>query len=244
MLLRLLSLSLLLFLAACATKKPLENRPDVLFREGETFFANRQYEDAIAQWKRVKESYTSPELSTLAELKIADAQFDNKSYIEAAAAYDEFRKLHPTHEKADYALYRLGISHYLQISGIDTDQTPVKNAVLYFEEFLNKYPKSEYAAEVKDKLEVCVMKQLQYEIYVGRFYYRAEKFPAAIKRLEEALVRFPKNPLHDETYYLLGSAYLRNGNQEKARAAFNRLQSDFPTSKYVDEARKVLERYY
>jgi outer membrane protein assembly factor BamD len=244
MMLRKLSLTLLLCLAACATGKPIETRPEVLFREGEEFMANRRYDDAIAQWKRVKESYTSPELTTMAELKIADAQFDNQSYIEAAASYEEFRKLHPTHEKAPYALYRLALSHYQQISGIDTDQTPVKNAVSVFEDFLKKYPTSEFAAESKDKLELCVTKQLQYEIYVGEFYYRTEKFGAAIKRLEEALTRFPKHPYHDETYYYLGAALLRNGNQDKARAAFTHLQADFPTSKYVNEARKALEKYY
>jgi outer membrane protein assembly factor BamD len=230
-------------LASCATAK-LENRPEVLYREGEELYSARRFEDAIAQWKRVKESYSSPELTTLAELKIADAQFDNQSYIEAAASYEEFRKLHPTHEKAAYALYRLGLCHYSQITGIDTDQTPVKNAVIYFEEFLKRYPTATLAAEVRDRLASCLEKQLQYEIYVGRFYYRTEKYSAAVKRFEEALVRFPKSPLHDETLYYLGSAYLLSGDKEKARQTLNRLATDHPGSRYIDQARHALEKFY
>jgi outer membrane protein assembly factor BamD len=235
---------LLLSLLTACSSVPLENRPSVLYKEGENFYASRRYDDAIAQWKRVREAYASPELSTNAELKIADAYFESERYIEATAAYDEFRKLHPTHEQSAYALYRMGLSSYNQITGIDTDQTPQRNAVIYFEDFLRKFPKSEYVADVKDKLEATMQQQLQHEQYVAKFYYRTEKYDAAIKRLEEALATYPKSPLNDETLYLLGAARLRNGNQEKAKEAFNRLSTEFPGSKYIMDASKLLEKYY
>ncbi len=235
---------LLLSLLAACTSVPLDTRPATMNREAEEFYASRRYDDAIAQWKKVRDAYASPELSTNAELKIADAYFESERYIEATAAYEEFRKLHPSHEKAPYALYRMGLSNYNQITGIDTDQTPQKNAVTYFEEFLRKYPKSEYAVEVQDKLEATIAQQLQHEQYVARFYYRTEKYTAAIKRLEEALAAFPKSPLHDETWYLMGAAQLKTGDKLKARNSFNRLSTDFPTSKFIVDASKLLEQYY
>lgn len=234
---------LLLTLSACASV-PIETRPAAVYKEGEELYAARRYDDAIAQWKKVRDAYASTELSTSAELRIADAYFDSERYIEAAAAYDEFRKLHPAHEKTAYALYRTGLANYNQITGIDTDQTPEKNAVIHFEEFLKKYPKSEYAADVTDKLESVIMQQLQHEQYVARFYYRTEKYTAAIKRLEEALTTFPKSPLHDETWYLLGAAHIKSGNPEKAKEAFNKLSTDFPGSKFIIDAGKLLEKYY
>lgn len=238
-------LCLLVLLAGCATTKPAATAttPEAQFKEGEKLFTARHYEDAIAQWKKVKESNAPPELTAQAELKIADAQFANKNYIEAAAAYEDFRKLHPKHEKAVYALYRLGLCHFNQIDKIDTEQTPVKNAVTMFETFLKEYPTSEYAAEVRQKLEICHTKQLQYEIYVGRFYYRTEKYQAAIKRLEEALAQVPKSPLHDETLFYLGAAYLRSGDKAKGEQTFARLSAEFPSSKYVVEGQKLLKKF-
>ncbi|HYS42550.1 MAG TPA: outer membrane protein assembly factor BamD, partial [Geobacteraceae bacterium] len=153
---------LLTLLAGCATTKSAATTPEAQFKEGETLYAARHYEDAIAQWKKVKEGNAPPELTAQVELKIADAQFANKNYIEAASAYEDFRKLHPTNEKTPYALYRLGLCYYNQISGIDTEQTPVKNAVTMFESFLSQYPASEYAADARAKLEDCRDKQLQY----------------------------------------------------------------------------------
>ncbi|MCM2358428.1 MAG: outer membrane protein assembly factor BamD [Geobacteraceae bacterium] len=232
----------LLFVAGCATTPPPAAPPEALLQEGENSYAARRYEDAIAQWKRVKEGSAPPELTTRAELRIADAHFANKSYIEAAAAYEDFRKLHPTNEKAPYALYRLGLSHFNQMGGIDTEQTPVKNTVTMFETFLSQYPASEYAAEIRDKLEICRTRQLQYEIYVGRFYLKTGKYQSAIKRLEEALVLFPRSPLHDETLISLGEAYLRSGEKAKGEEIFTRLINEFPASRHAVEARKLQKK--
>lgn len=239
-------LCLLALLAGCSifksATKTTATKPDAMLKEGDKLFASHHYEDAIAEWKKVKESNAPPELTSQAELKIADAQFANKSYIEAAASYEDFRKLHPKHEKAAYALYRLGLCYFNQIEKIDTEQTPVKNAVTTFEWFLRDYPNSEYAADVRNKLEICHTKELQYEIYVGRFYYRTKHYQSAIKRLQEAMERFPKSPLHDETLFYLGAACLKSGEKAKGEEYFKRLSTEFPASKFVIEAQKLQKK--
>ena len=241
---RLLPALLLLSLAGCASAPPPVKNAETMFKEGEDFYTSKRYEDAIAQWKRVREAYTSPELSTLAELKIADAHYDNEAFIEATAAYEEFRKLHPAHEKAAYALYRQGLGHYRQISGIDTDQTPVNNAVITFDKFLALYPQSEYAKDVQEKLEICRIKQAEYGIYIGRFYFRTEKYEAAIGRLEEVLRNFPKSSVNDEALFILGKAHFLAGNKTKGRDAFNRLFNEYRLSRFVEEAKKFLDKHY
>jgi len=229
-LLHLALLSTLVLLSACASAPPPTKSAQTNFQDGETAYASGHYEDAITQWKKVKESYSSPELTTQAELKIADAQFKNKAYIESAAGYEDFRKLHPTHEKGAFVLYRIALSHYYQITGIDTEQTPVKNAVTSMESFLNRYPDSEYSAEVRQKLADCRIKQLEYENYVGNFYLRTGKYPSAIKRLNEALLKFPGSPKLDQTLFYLGKAYLKSGAPVQGKRIFQRLSTEFPAS--------------
>jgi outer membrane protein assembly factor BamD len=226
-------------LQGCATTIP-SGPPDVMFKEGEQSFQKGNYEDAIARWKKVKESYQSPELTARAEINIADAYFLNKDYIEAAAAYEDFRKLHPKHERAGYALYRQSMSHFNQIHGIDTDQTPVKNALVTFQSYLELYPGGEYTAEVTEKIRDCRDKQLQYEIYVGRFYLKTDKYTAAIGRFEAALKAFPELPRCDEVLYYLGKSYQDTEQQPKARDTFERLVKEFPSSRFAGYANKAI----
>ncbi|MBJ6749186.1 outer membrane protein assembly factor BamD [Geomonas anaerohicana] len=220
--------SLIALLGACATAPAPVKTPETFFKEGEAAYASKNYAEAITQFKKVKESFSNPELSAQAELKIADAHFENGAFIEAAAAYEDFRKLHPTNEKAPYALYRLGLANYNQITGIDTDQTAVKNAVHYLEMFLAQYPGSEYAADAKAKLADCRDKQLAYENYVGNFYLRTKKYPSAIKRLTEALQRFPGEPGLADTLSYLEQAYRKSGDTVRAEEVAKRLETEYP----------------
>jgi outer membrane protein assembly factor BamD len=223
----------------CATTK-LDGPPDVLFKEGERSFQKGKYEDAIAQWKKIKDGYLSPELSTQAEINIADAYFLNKDFIEAAAAYEDFRKLHPSNERAGYALFRQAMSNFNQIHGIDTDQTPVKNALITFESYLRLYPAGEHLSEATEKIGTCRDKQLQYEIYVGRFYLKTDKYTAAIGRFEEALKSFPGLSRRDEVMYYLGRSYQKVGQKPKANEAFERLLKEFPASQFAGDAAKAI----
>jgi len=222
----------------CSTP-PVSKLPDDMYRDGEQSFQRGRYEDAVTNWKKVKESYKSPELSIRAEIGIADAHFLNRDYIEAAAAYEDFRKLHPRHELADYALYRQGLSYFRQINRIDTDQTPVKNALAILESYVKLYPGGGYTQEAQVEIRDCKGKQFQYEIYVGRFYLKIDKYPAAIYRFEEALRNFPGLQQTDELLYYLGLAYRGAGQNEKSREAFDRLLREFPGSAYAAEFLKT-----
>jgi outer membrane protein assembly factor BamD len=230
-------------LGGCSTPQVIKP-PDAMFKEGEEFFQNGHYEDAVAQWKKVKESYQSPELTAKAEIGIADAYFLNKDYIEAAAGYEDFRKMHPSHERAGYALFRQGMSYYNQINRIDTDQTPVKNALAIFESYLKAYPGGEFKADATEKIRDCHDRQLQYEIYVGRFYLKTDKYPAAIARFEEALKTFADLPRRDELLYYLGLAYLEGAQKSKGREVFGRLFKEFPQSPYIVDANKAMDKYF
>lgn len=230
-------------LQGCST--PQVNKPaDVLYKEGEQFFQDGRYEDAIAQWKKVKETFQSPELSTKAELNIADAYFLNKDYIEAAAGYEDFRKLHPKHQLADFALYRQGMSYFNQIHGIDTDQTPVKNAQMTFASYILLYPEGAQLAEVKEKNRECRDMQLQYELYVGRFYLKTDAYKAAIGRFEQSLKMFADSARRDEVLYYLGRAYLEDGQKAKGREIFGQLAREFPGSEFIAEANKAMDSFF
>jgi outer membrane protein assembly factor BamD len=236
-----LALTLLVLATSCANKQ-LKLPPETLFKQGEKLYAKKKYDGAAEKWRKAKDTTTSPLLRTAVELKLADALYYDEKYIEAAAEYENFRKLHPKNPQAPYALYMRGLCNFYQVEKKDIDQTPVKNAVVLFEMFLQEYPDSDLTPKVREKLAECRTRQAAYEVYVGKFYYRTDKYDAAIVRLEEALQKYPTTTYSDEALFLLGNAYLRTGNTDKAKASLNRLVTDYPKSKFTDNAKKLLSR--
>jgi outer membrane protein assembly factor BamD len=132
------------------------------------------------------------------------------------------------------------MSYYRQIHGIDTDQLPVINAVNILESYLKLYHAGEFSQEVKETIKDCHDKQLQYEVYVGRFYLKTDKYPAAITRFEGALKRFPESGQRDELLFYLGKAYLESGDKTKARGAYEMLAKEYPVSPFTAKVPKNL----
>ncbi len=239
---KILFFGILTIVAGCGTSSSVKRPPETNFVEARKLYEKGKYEQAATEFKKIKENTASPALSTAAVLMNADSLFHDKSYIEAAGGYEEFQKLHPGNEKAPYAMYMLGLCHFKQAEKIDTDQTPLTSAVKTFESFLKEYPKSDLTEKVKDGLLMCRTKQSEYEIYVGRFYFRTGKFPSAINRLKEALETYPTSPVNDEALFYLGQAYLKTGDKEKGKETLQRLIKDFKASKFSGETKKILAK--
>ncbi len=238
-------LLVILLLAACSGKETIpRHSAEQYFQEGERFFEAKLYEDAIASWEKVRDTYYSPELNMLAELKIAEAYFYAERYEEAALAYADFLKQHPNDDRTPDIMYRLGISYYRQILSADRDQTSTENAKRVFEDLIQRFPDDKNAEEVGYLIQRCRNRLAEHEVYVGRFYLRTDKYSSAINRLETMLTSYPNYYYRDEAYYYLGRAYLKTGEKDKAKTAFNKLFEEFPGSDYIIEAQEILADEY
>ncbi len=142
-------LILALLLAACSSQKVVpRNSAEKYFAEGEKFYESNLYDDAIASWEKVRDSYYSPELNMLAELKIAEAYYQSERYEEAATAYTDFLRQHPNDDRTERVLYQLGMSFYQQMLSADRDQSGTEKALSSFRELLKRYPENKNAEEV------------------------------------------------------------------------------------------------
>ncbi len=235
----------LLFMTACSSSiVPTPRSAEVLMSEGETFFAENRYDDAIAAWEKVRERYVSPEMNALAELNIADAHFQAEHYIEAAVAYEAYLKAYPNDPNSANVLYNLGVSYHREMLSSERDQTTTRNALSAFKTLLARYPTDprrpaveKYIAEEEDTL-------VGHELHIGAFYQKKGANTAAIARLEPLVATYPNFSRRDELYFILGSAYLHNDKRELAAEYFNRLYKEYPQSPYTLKAQKLLEQKY
>jgi outer membrane protein assembly factor BamD len=231
------------FLLGCAGKdiKTTEGDPGTLYREGLTRYNKRDYSEALKKFEHLKSNFPdSPPYTTRAELKIGDCHFFMKEYVEAVAAYEEFKKIHPTHEEMAYVQYQIGMSYHNQILSLDRDQTFTQKALSAFEYLVVNYPPSLFTEKAKEKIEICRKRLADHEFYIGDYYYRHEKFEAASHRFKGLVEKFPKMPDEDKTLFLLGKSYLELDENEKAKEIFNKMVTEYPQSPYSEEAKGFL----
>jgi len=239
-------LLILSLLAACSpnTVVPPAKGAGVYFQEGEDFFQRGLYQDAIASWEKVRDSYYSPEMNTLAELKIAEAHFLAEEYIEAAVAYEAFLKNHPDHPRVADVLYQLGVSYMYQVLSPDQDQSATSYALNAFTTLKEKFPKDRRNEETQIYIDRCLNLLAASELNVGIFYLRNEEYAASINRIEGLLKKYPNYYERDKAYYYLGQDYLLNGQKEKAVETFNKLFNDHVGSEYILDAQRFIEKNY
>jgi outer membrane protein assembly factor BamD len=235
-----------LILAACAPKTvvPPVNNAGVYFQEGEGFFEKGLYSDAIASWEKVRDSYYSPELNILAELKIAEAYFLSEDYIEAAVAYEAFLQSHPDHPRVPDVLYQLGLSYMFQLLAPDQDQTSTNYSLNAFKTLQERFPEDRRKEEIQIYIDRLLNQLAASELNIGQFYLRTKYFSASISRIEGLLKKYPNYYERDKAYYLIGRAYLLNGEKEKAVVAFNTLFNDYIGSEYILDAQRFIEKNY
>ena len=231
-----------LVLAACSSPKAKPEKPAQLhFMKGEEYFEDGNYNKAIESWEQVRDAFYSPELSMLAEMKIAEAYFKSEQYEQAAVAFDDFLQQHPNDYRTPTVLYRMGLSYYRQIMVPDRDQTSTEYALFSFEELVKRFPDDPQAQEARNLILRCKTRLAEHEVYVGRFYLRIDQYEQAINRLEGVLKNFPQYYYRDEAYLYLGQAYFKSSQPDKAKVTFAKLFKEFPGSKFVGRAQKILD---
>ncbi len=173
----------LLFLSvfSCASKRPEgKTEAEVLFKEAQKLVDDARYLMAIEKLNSIKSKYPYSYFATHAELLQADIYYKQENYVEASAAYILFKDFHPKHEKVAYVTWMIGESFFNQLPPtFDRDLSPGFEAIKYYEELIDRYPSSEYAAQAKEKVKQCEDLIEKKDLYIADFYFRTEVFDAA-----------------------------------------------------------------
>lgn len=203
----------------------------------------KRYAEAIECLEIFKSRYPASALASEAELRIADGYFRKKDYLLAAESYQQFIRLHPSHERADYAYYRLGLSYLNSTpNAIDRDQQSLPDAITAFETVWQSFPTSPYAKISLLKYKEALYKMGRQDFYIARFYYRTKEYRAAIPRLAAILEDYTNTDLSKEAAYLKVRSHLVLGEIEPARDALAYLQAHFPNDKLTSKAVGYIEK--
>lgn len=188
-----LVLSVVFLLTACTSAPKVDrNTASGKFAYAQWLKEQERFEEAVFEFRTLKNKFPYDPLSTDAELTLADIQFERESYIEAQVAYQAFRELHPRHKSTEYVIYKLALSVFNQIpSTTDRDLSTAQEAITILEELQNTYPKSKYIAEAREKRAQLIKMLGEKYLYIANFYFKQERWNSAYLRYITLLARYP-----------------------------------------------------
>ena len=165
-------------------------------------------------------------------------------YDDAILNLKRFKKLYPADPNIDYASYLIAVIYYEQILDEKKDIEKLIFTKDAIEDFLKKYPNTDYAMDLKFKLDLVINQMAAKEISIARFYIQNEKWIPAINRLKIVVEKYDKTIFVEEALFRLVEIYYRIGLIDEAKAAASLLGYNYNSSEWYEKSYTVLNKNY
>ncbi len=165
-------------------------------------------------------------------------------FDEAILNLKRFKKIYPADPNMDYASYLIAVIYYEQILDEKKDVEKLTFTKDSIEDFLKKYPNTDYAMDLKFKLDLVINQMAAKEISIARFYIKNEKWIPAINRLKIVVEKYDKTIFVEEALFRLVEIYYRIGLIDEAKVAASLLGYNYNSSEWYEKSYSVLNKNY
>ena len=236
-----------LALSACASNKKdktrlaYEERPvELLYSTGADRLDRRQWGQAVGYFQEVERQHPYSEWSRRSILMQAYAHYQGNDYVEAVADADRFIQLYHGNTTAAYAHYLKSICYFEQIVDVNRDQAATGQALNSLRDVVQRYPRSEYAADARLKIDMVNDQLAGKEMTIGRWYLRQGDTLAATNRFKSVIDRYQTTTHTPEALYRLVESYLTLGLLDEAKRNGAVLGFNYPGDPWYGAAYKLL----
>jgi len=249
-----ITLSVLLFVSGCAKPPPVfEEVPpaEELYanalktmegRRWMTFLPLVDYTGAIELFQSIIDNYPYSDYAVMAELKIADAYFEDEAYDEALSYYRDFADLHPAHEQVPYTILQSALCRERQMQAANRDQTATRDALHYLDRLLSKYPHSPEAEEGERLWRELRTRLAEHVTEIAEYYLDLEEYESAAERYRSLLNEYPGLGLDAQALYNLAVCYSAMRRTDEAERIFQSIVQNYRDSVYAEQAATMISR--
>ena len=207
------------------------------FDKGDYFYAEKKFTEAELNFQIV-------DFAAKAAIMSSYSLYGINFYSDALINLERYLKKYPTDKNVMYAHYLISIIHYEQIEDEKKDLQPLIDAKKKIIFFLEKYPDTDYAIDLKFKKDLIQNQFAAKELYVAKYYISTQKWVPAINRLKVIVNDYQNTIFIEEALHRLVEIYYYLGLEEEARNYAAVLGYNYNSSEWFEQAYKVLNKNY
>ena len=215
-----------------------------IYKEAVEAMYRNDYFYASKKFSEAEQIFPKIEFSAKASLMSSYCLYLINFYPEATANLERFITQYPADKNIPYAHYLIAISLYEQILDEKKDIDPLikSREKIYF--FLKNYPETEYALDLKFKLDLVNNQLAAKEMYIAKHYIKVQKWIPAINRLKNIVKEYSETIFIEEALHRLVEVYYKVGLIDEAKAAASILGYNYNSSEWYSQSYKILNKSY
>lgn len=242
----------LLLASGCASKfRKIQKNEDwrVKFEAAMTYYEKKDYYRAALLFEDIRPIVRGLPEGEQVEFYLAYCQYNEGTYILAAESFKSFFEVYGRSQNAMEAFFMYAYSLYVSAPPSNLDQDSGIEAMDAMQNFLNRYPDSEFSERATEVITKSQSKLEEKGFDNARQYLIVRNYKAAVIALRNFSQDFPDSKYIEESQYLrvdaqylLAQRSLPSLQEERYQAVLDlylEFIDKFPNSKYIRDAERL-----
>ncbi|MCQ2571908.1 MAG: outer membrane protein assembly factor BamD [Alphaproteobacteria bacterium] len=212
-----------------APERPLEDIYQSAYQE----FNKKDYEEAAELFQIAESQYPASPWAADALVMMAYTRYMDKDFAGSILAIDRYMRFHPGHKDVPYMMYLRGMDYYRQVSDVRRDPGMSVYALQSFQQLVERFPKSEYAENAKNKIMILKNYIAGKVMYAARSDMQNKNWTSAITRFQSVVTTAQETVMTPEAMFRLTECYNAIGLPEQAAGYADMLKKNFPDNEWT-----------
>ena len=221
-----------------------------LYSEAKGALEVGDYDAAIKYYEMLEARFPFGKYAQQAQLDVVYAYFKFEEPESAMIAANRFLKLYPRHPKADYVYYLKGLvnfkknqgtlDRFLPIDRSQRDQSSTLQSFQDFAELAERFPKSRYSQDARQRMVHLRNRLAKYELHVAKYYLKRGAYLAAANRAKTVIESYQRTPVVADALVVLAKAYKIMNLPDLSANALKVLQLNYPKHEGIEKVTNLV----
>jgi outer membrane protein assembly factor BamD len=213
------------------------------------YFEKENYSRALTLFEELMSIYRGTARGEEVHYYYAYCNYNLEDYLVAGYQFRNYTKIFPLGKHAEECSYMNAYCFYLNSPEYSLDQIDTKLAIKEFQNFINRYPKSERIPKCNELIDELRAKLERKSYENAMLFYKMNDYKAAITSFDNHIKDFPGSASNERfsyliirSYYLLALNSIESKKQERFKASIDsyaKFVELFPKSSYLKDAEMV-----